>query len=166
MTAAGEGIRREALRFLGELETAAKTADRQHPHCVIEGDPETGLVQVFGSYPDADAAGVYAVERAAMHHEKTGPPAMVYAVALYHDMPEQTPGAATLLLPARIDAALETVIISERDIGPAHLVCTKCDDTLSDAEDADTLAVLASVALNHMPRCAGTALDRSADPQT
>jgi hypothetical protein len=48
-------------------------------------------------------------------------------------------------------AHLHNVIISERDIGPAHLVCTieGCDDSLCEAEDADTLETLTGVALDH-----------------
>lgn len=44
---------------------------------------------------------------------------------------------------------LSNVIISERDIGPAHVVCTLCDDTLCWAEDADTFETLTGVALDH-----------------
>lgn len=64
---------------------------------------------------------------------------------------------------------LASVIISERDIGPAHVVCTICDDTLCDAEDSDTFETLTGVALDHytlshaMTRVAGAGEDSAPD---
>lgn len=82
-------VREDAARLLNELQARTRAADRRQPHCVIETDPETGTEQVFGPYPDADAADAAAAEQGAYHAKVTGPPAMNYRVALWHDVTEK-----------------------------------------------------------------------------
>lgn len=72
-------------RFLAELQTTVAGWDANERHAVIERDPETGLVQVFGVYPDGYAAVVAAGKRKEYHDRVTGPPSLVYEVAMYFE---------------------------------------------------------------------------------
>lgn len=85
VTGPTEQARADALALLAWLKATAREADRRQPHAVVETDPETGLVQVYGPYADAAAAATAAAERHRYHAVHTGPPQMQLSIALFHE---------------------------------------------------------------------------------
>lgn len=75
-------VRRAAIDLLNQAEAMSHAAEVDDEHALIEIDPETGLIQVIGPYPDGMTALAALEWRKQYHLAETGPPEMLYLPVL------------------------------------------------------------------------------------